>query len=435
MTTTVGAKKPMSIRKIALASLVGTTIEWYDFFIYGTAAALVFGTAFFPTFDATAGTLAAFATFAVGFIARPIGGLLGGHFGDKIGRKAMLVTTLLITGLSTFLVGLLPTYEQIGFAAPILLVVLRFLQGVGVGGEWGGAVLVAVEHAPENRRGFYGSFPQLGVGVGLSLGTILFAALGTLPDDAFQAWGWRIPFLLSLLLVVFGFIIRARVEETPAFKEMKANNVVQRMPVVEVLKKYPGQILRGFMISTVAILIFFIVTVFTLSYATTELRVARNTILIAIIVVTIAELITLPAWAALSDKIGRRPVFLIGAVFTAAFAWPYFWLIGTGNTAAIFVAFLAIWLVGHAATYGASASFLIEMFPPEMRYSGASISYQLASIVAGGFTPIIATALLAWSGGQTWSVAAYLFAGAALSAVGALMAKETMTRKRTKPLP
>lgn len=429
MQPAIQADKPMSIRKIALASLIGTTIEWYDFFIYGTAAALVFNQAFFPNFDPTAGTLAAFATFAVGFIARPVGGFLGGHYGDKIGRKIMLVLTLLLTGIATFLIGLLPTYEQIGLAAPVLLVVLRFLQGLGVGGEWGGAVLLVVEHAPAKRRGFYGSFPQLGVAAGLSLGTGMFALVGLLPDRDFLTWGWRIPFLISAVLVVVGLVIRAKVEETPVFKEMKAKKTVKRMPIVEAIRLYPVRIVHAVLISIIAILIFFIVTVFTLSYATEQLGVSRNTILVIIVAVTIGEMIALPAWAHLSDKIGRRPVFLIGAGFTALFAWPYFWLVDTGNTGAIVVAFFAIWLVGHAATYGVSASFLMEMFPAEMRYSGASVSYQLASIVAGGFTPMIATALLAWSDGESWSVGAYLFVGAMLSVIGGLLAKETLTRE------
>jgi metabolite-proton symporter len=427
-TAAPGAQKPMTIGKIAFASLVGTTIEWYDFFIYGTAAALVFSHAFFPNFDQTAGTLAAFATFAVGFIARPVGGFLGGHFGDKIGRKVMLVATLLITGIATFLIGLLPTYEQIGLAAPVLLVILRFFQGLGVGGEWGGAVLIAMEHAPAEKRGFYSSLPQLGVAAGLSLGTIIFAVVGMLPNEAFQAWGWRIPFLISALLVVVGLVIRARIDETPVFKEMKAKDTVQRLPILEAFKRYPARIVQAAMISFVAILIFFIVTVFTLSYATDKLGVSRSTILIAIVVVTIGEFITLPAWSALSDRIGRRPVFLIGAGFTAAFAFPYFWLVDTGNTVAIFIAFLAIWLVGHAASYGVSASFLMEMFPAEMRYSAASVSYQLSSIVAGGFTPMIATALLAWSGDKSWSVGLYLFAGAMVAVIGGLLAKETRKR-------
>ncbi|CDR10116.1 MFS transporter [Streptomyces iranensis] len=423
--TDSGTTRSMSIGRIAFASLIGTTIEWYDFFLYGTAAALIFSHAFFPNVDPTAGTLASFATFAVGFIARPIGGFLGGHFGDKIGRKAMLVATLLITGTTTFLVGLLPTYQQIGIAAPILLVILRFIQGIGVGGEWGGAVLVAVEHAPEHKRGFYGSLPQLGVAAGLSLGTVMFAIVGALPDDDFHAWGWRIPFLLSALLVVVGLIIRSRVEETPVFKEMKAKKTVQRLPIVEAVRQYPGRIVQASMISFGAILIFFIVTVFTLSYATKQLGVARNTILIAIVVVAAAEFIALPAWSALSDKIGRRPVFLIGAIFTALFAFPYFWLVDTGNTVAVFVAFLAIWLVGHAATYGVSAAFLMEMFPGEVRYSAASVSYQLSSIVAGGFTPMIATTLLEWSDNESWSVALYLLTGGLITVIGGLLAKET----------
>ncbi len=419
----------MSIGRIAFASLVGTTIEWYDFFIYGTAAALVFGPAFFPRFDPSTGTLAAFATFAVGFIARPIGGFLGGHFGDKLGRKIMLVITLLLTGVATFGVGLLPTYGQIGIAAPILLVALRFVQGLGVGGEWGGAVLLAVEHSPESRRGFYGSLPQLGVAVGLSLGTIVFALVGLLPGDAFLTWGWRVPFLLSLLLVVVGLIIRVRVDETPVFIKMKETKSVQRMPIVEAVKRYPLEIIQAIMISFVAILIFFIVTVFTLNYATGTLGLSRNIILAAIVVMTIGELIALPAWAHLSDKIGRRPVFLIGAIFTAAFAFPFFWLIDTGNIVGIFVAFLAIWLVGHAACYGVSAAFLMELFPPEIRYSGASVSYQIASVVAGGLTPLIAAALLISSNGAIWSVACYLLAGALLSAAGAAFAKETRQRQ------
>ena len=419
------AAAPNSVRLVAVASLVGTTIEWYDFFLYGTAAALVFNRLFFPTFDPLAGTLAAFGTYAVGFVARPVGGIVIGHFGDRIGRKSMLVLTLVIMGVATFLIGLLPTYEQIGPWAAVALVLLRVAQGFGVGGEWGGAVLMAVEHAPARARGFYGSWPQIGVPAGLLLSTAVFSWFAGLPEEQFLTWGWRVPFLISIVLVVVGLVIRVRIVESPAFARVKADGQEARQPIVEVLRQHPREVLLAIGARFAENGAFYVYTVFTLVYGPQRVGVDRQTVLNGILLASAGALVAIPLFGALSDRIGRRPVYLFGAVFTGLFAYPLFWLFDTGSPGLIWLALVIALVFAHAPMYGPQAAFLAELFGTRVRYSGASLGAQLASVVAGGLSPFIATALLPYGRGP---LAAYVATMAVITIVAVLAASETHTR-------
>jgi MFS transporter, MHS family, shikimate and dehydroshikimate transport protein len=416
--------QPSSIRLVAMASLVGTTIEWYDFFLYGTAAALVFNQLFFPTVDPLTGTLAAFGTYAVGFVARPIGGVIFGHFGDRVGRKSMLVLTLIIMGVATFMIGLLPTYEHIGVWAAVALIVLRIAQGFGVGGEWGGAVLMAVEHAPARTRGFYGSWPQLGVPAGLLLSTAVFAVFARLPPEDFLSWGWRVPFLLSAVLVVIGLAIRLKLLETPSFTRLKETRTEVRMPIVDVVRRYPRQLLLAMGMRIAENGAFYIYSVFVLLYATQQVHMERDVVLDAILLGAACELVAIPLYGALSDRIGRRPVYLFGAITTALFAFPLFWLLDTGSPPLVWLALIAAFAVSHAAMYAPQGAFLSEMFGANVRYSGASLGSQLASVLAGGLSPFIATALLRHYG-HGGPIALYLIGMASITIVALVLAKET----------
>ena len=411
-----------SIRVVALASLIGTTIEWYDFFLYGTAAALVFNRLYFPTFDPLAGTLAAFGTYAVGFLARPIGGIIIGHYGDRIGRKSMLILTLVIMGVATFGIGLLPTYAQIGPWAAVALVVLRLAQGFGVGGEWGGAVLMAVEHAPPGRRGFYGSWPQIGVPAGLLLSTAVFAQFARLPEAQFLSWGWRVPFLLSIVLVGVGLIIRVRILETPAFARVKEAGTEAKRPIVEVLLNHPREVLLAMGARLAENGAFYIYTVFVLVYGTQKVGIARQTVLNGILIAAACALVAIPLCGALSDRLGRRPVYLFGACVTGLFAYPLFWLLDTGSTPLVWLALVVALVFGHAPMYGPQAAFLSELFGTRVRYSGASLGSQLSSVLAGGLSPFIATALLPY--GRV-ALASYIIAMALVTITAVLIASET----------
>ncbi|GDY23000.1 MFS transporter [Verrucomicrobiota bacterium] len=418
---------PSSVNRVVLASFIGTMIEWYDFFLYGTAAALVFNRLFFPTIDPLAGTMAAFATYAVGFFARPLGGIIFGHFGDALGRKSMLVTTLMLMGVATFLIGVLPTYEQAGVWAPVLLVVLRFIQGLGVGGEWGGAVLMAVEHGTAKRRGLRASWVQAGVPAGLLLATLVFNAFSSLPEKDFLAWGWRVPFLLGLLLLGIGLFIRLAVVESPVFLAMKAARPAAKEtppPIFEVLTKYRRNVLLAMGARFAENAFFYIFTVFVLTYATKQLDLPKATILNGVLLGSAVQLVCIPCFGALSDRLGRRPVYLGGAVFLALFAFPFFWLVDQKSTVAVWAA-IVVGLVGHSAMYGPQAAFFSELFGTNVRYSGASLGYQLASPLAGGLAPLIATALLGWSGGRPWPIALYLVGMALITIVSVWLAKET----------
>jgi len=413
-----------SIQLVALASLIGTTIEWYDFFLYNTAAALVFNKLFFPTFDPFVGTLLAFSTYAVGFAARPIGGIVIGHYGDKVGRKSMLVLTLIMMGVATACIGLLPTYDSIGTWAPILLVLLRVIQGFGVGGQWGGAVLMTVEHAPAGQRGFYGSWPQIGVPAGLLTSTIIFTLFTRLPQDQFMSWGWRIPFILSLALVAVGLLIRLKILETPSFTKMKETRSVSRQPVLEVLQKYPKQVLQAAGARCAENGAFYIYSAFMLVYATQHVGISRDIPLNGIMIASALEFIFVPFYGWLTDRIGRRPVYLFGAVMTAVLAFPLFWLFDTGSTPLIWLALLLVFLCSHAPMYAPQGAFFSELFGTSVRYSGASLGAQLSAAVAGGFSPLIATALLPKYGAN--AIALYIIVMALITIVAVWSAVETL---------
>jgi metabolite-proton symporter len=416
------ATKPAPITLVALASLVGTAIEWYDFYLCGTAAALVFNHLYFPTFDPLTGTLAAFSTYALGFVARPIGGIVIGHYGDRVGRKSMLVLTLVIMGVATFGIGLLPTYEQIGPWAAVGLVVLRLAQGFGVGGEWGGAVLMAVEHAPPGLRGFYGSWPQMGVPAGLLMSTAMFALVTRLPEEQFLSWGWRVPFLLSILLVAVGLVIRLRILETPAFLRVKETGAESRRPIVEVLRMHRREVVLAIGARLAENGAFYIYTVFILVYGTQKVGMNRQTLLNGILVAASCLLCAIPICGWLSDRFGRRPVYLFGATVTALFAYPLFWLLDTGQTPLVWLALIIALVFAHAPMYGPQAAFFSELFDPRVRYSGASLGSQLSSVLAGGLSPFIATTLLPYGRG---ALAGYIIVMAVLTIVAVTAAAET----------
>ncbi len=411
------------IKKVAIASLIGTSLELYDFYIYGTAAALVFGQLFFPSFDPLAGTLAAFATFGVAFISRPLGGIIFGHFGDKVGRKTMLVITLVLMGVCTFLVGLLPGYAAIGIAAPLLLVLLRFIQGIGLGGEWGGAVLLAAEHAPARRRGFYASFPQLGPTVGVVLSTGIFLLLaGLLSEEQLLAWGWRVPFLLSIVVVAVGLYIRLRIAETPAFRRIVETHTESGNPILDVIRTHTKNLILAAGACSFLFSLFYITITFMVSYGTEQLGLSLPTVLYAVVVAALFLGLGVPVFAHLSDRIGRRKLCAASAVFVGLWSFPLFWLVDTGNWVLITLA-LAVGQFGSAAAYGPLAAFFSELFSARLRYSGTSLSYNLGGILGGALAPLIATQLLA-STGTTWAISVYLAVMAAVSFVCILLLSE-----------
>ena len=429
----MSGQKPQTLHvKVATASLIGTAIEWYDFFLYGTAAALIFNKLFFPTFDPMMGTLLAFATYALGFVARPLGGLVFGHYGDKIGRKTMLYLTLLIMGTATAVIGLLPTYQTLGVWAAILLIGCRLLQGFGLGGEWGGAVLMAVEHAPENRRGFYGSWPQLGAPLGLVLGTLVFSIFSLLMSDAdFEAWGWRLPFLFSIVLVIVGLWIRFTIAESPEFQKIKDEKQEVRMPIIDAIRLHPGNILLAMGARFAENGFFYIFATFTLAYATQALGMNRQDILNGVLIAAAIETFTIPAFGALSDHVGRRPVYIFGAIFSALMSFPLFILMGTKSPHLAWIAIILGLAVGHAAMYGPQASFLSELFGTKVRYSGVSLGYNLASIFAGALSPLIATWLMVEYKPATWPISVYMIILAVITLVSVYFAVET--RQKVKP--
>ena len=417
-------ERTATMRTVLWASVLGTVVEWYDFLIYGTAAALVFNKLFFPSFAPATGTLAAFGTYAVGFAARPLGGIVFGHFGDRLGRKTMLMLTMMIMGGGTFLIGCLPTFGQVGIWAPLLLIVLRFVQGFGLGGEWGGAVLMVVEHAPAGRRGLYGSLVQLGFPLGLAVSTGIFIPLSALPADDFLSWGWRIPFLLSVVLVMGGLFVRMRLSETPAFDQVRQADNLARRPMLEVFSRVPRVVLIaiGMKISEVAWV--YVLTVFSIVYATTRLGLPRTLILNGIIAGALLELVTLPLGGALSDRFGRKPIYLAGVVLSIACAFPVFWLLDTRDPVFVVLGLALVMNVTHAIGFGIGASWMPELFGTRVRYTGASIGCQVSAALSGGFAPIIATALLAWAG-ATWPVSVYLVALGLIAGVAVIAAKET----------
>ncbi|WP_199548217.1 MFS transporter [Streptomyces sp. N35] len=429
---------PGGIRRIVAASLVGTTIEWYDFFLYGSAAALVFNTLFFPDSDPLVGTLLSFLTYAVGFAARPLGGVVFGHYGDKIGRKKLLVISLMMMGGATFAMGLLPTHATIGVGAPILLTLLRLIQGFALGGEWGGAVLIVSEHGGAKQRGFWASWPQAGAPGGNLLATGVLALLAAVQSDAaFQAWGWRIPFLLSGVLVVIGLWIRISVSESPVFLEAQEKaaaraeqGVKDEAPVVEVFRRSWREVLTAIGTRFGENISYYILTAFLLVYVTVHLELPKSTALNAVLIGSAVHFVTIPLWGALSDRIGRRPVTLIGAVGMAVWAFAFFALLDTESFPVMALA-VTVGLLFHGAMYGPQAAFISEMFDTKVRYSGASMGSQLASIIGGALAPIIAVELLKDYGNST-PVTLYLAFAALVTAVTVWIAKETLGRDLAK---
>ncbi|HEV2078311.1 MAG TPA: MFS transporter [Allosphingosinicella sp.] len=418
-----GEKTPL--RRVVMASLIGTTIEWYDFFLYGSAAALVFNKLFFPSYDPLTGTLLAFATYALGFVARPVGGIVFGHYGDRIGRKRLLMLSLILMGVATVLIGLLPTYAQIGIWAPLALIFLRLVQGFAVGGEWGGAVLMAAEHGDAARRGFWASWPQAGVPAGNLLAAGVLALMAGLQSEAdFLEWGWRVPFVLSALLVLVGFYIRNRVSESPMFEQaLDEAEVPPKLPAIDVFRERPRALVLGAGLRVGENISYYILTVFSLTYLVDVASETRSLALNALLVGAAVQFFAIPLFARLSDRIGRRPVYAFGAFGLAAWSFLMFGLLGSGSNASIVLA-LVVGLVLHGAMYGPQAAFITELFPTRIRYSGVSIAYQLTSIVAGSLAPIIALALYQRYD-SALPVAIYVGVTCAISGISALLAKET----------
>ena len=413
------------LRRVVMASLIGTTIEWYDFFLYGSAAALVFNRLFFPEFDPLVGTMLAFATYALGFVARPVGGIVFGHFGDRIGRKRLLMLSLVLMGVATILIGLLPTYAQIGVWAPIALIVLRLIQGFAVGGEWGGAVLMAAEHGDAARRGFWASWPQAGVPAGSLLAAAVLAIMASVQTEAdFLQWGWRVPFVLSALLVIVGWYIRNRVSESPMFEaEFEAADAPAKVPAMDVLRERPKALVLGAGLRLGENISYYILTVFSLTYLVDVSHESRSVALNALLIGAAVQFFAIPLLALLSDRIGRRPVYALGAFGLAIWGFVLFGLLGSGDNASIILA-LVVGLVLHGAMYGPQAAFITELFPTRIRYSGVSIAYQLTSIVAGSLAPIIALWLYKQYDSAT-PVAIYVGVACVVSGVSALLARET----------
>ena len=413
------------LRRVVMASLIGTTIEWYDFFLYGSAAALVFNRLFFPEFDPLVGTMLAFATYALGFVARPVGGIVFGHFGDRIGRKRLLMLSLVLMGVATILIGLLPTYAQIGVWAPLALIVLRLIQGFAVGGEWGGAVLMAAEHGDAARRGFWASWPQAGVPAGSLLAAAVLAIMASVQTEAdFLQWGWRVPFVLSALLVIVGWYIRNRVSESPMFEaEFEAADAPAKVPAMDVLRERPKALVLGAGLRLGENISYYILTVFSLTYLVDVSHESRSVALNALLIGAAVQFFAIPLLALLSDRIGRRPVYALGAFGLAIWGFVLFGLLGSGDNASIILA-LVVGLVLHGAMYGPQAAFITELFPTRIRYSGVSIAYQLTSIVAGSLAPIIALWLYKQYNSAT-PVAIYVGVACVVSGISALLARET----------
>jgi metabolite-proton symporter len=411
---------------VVASASIGAIIEWYDFFIYGTAAALVFNQLFFANLPSNVGTIIALATFAIGYLARPFGAIVFGHWGDKLGRKQMLILTMVIMGVGTFIVGLLPTYQQIGIWAPILLVVMRILQGIGVGGEYGGAVLMATEFAPRGRRGLYGSWPQVGVPAGLLLASGMFSLLTTvLPDAAFISWGWRIAFLSTIVLAGVGLFLRLKVGETPAFAKVTKAHKESKIPFMEMLRSHPKQLLQGMGSRWIEGLTFNAFAVLAVAYATTYVNVDKETILNGIVIGAAFGVVLVPIYGYLSDKFGRKPVYLFGAITTGLFAFPAFALISTGSTALIWLSVVLGLGVFYSALYAPLAAFWSELFDTKVRYSGVGSVYQFSGIYASGLTPVIGMSLIEWSGGKPWAFVGYMVAVAIISLVTVVFMRES----------
>ena len=422
MATTVGpltdAEHSSQLRKAVIASTVGTAIEWYDFFLYGTAAGLIFGKLYFPNHEPLAATLLAFGTYFIGFVARPVGAAIFGHYGDRIGRKATLIATLLFMGIATFLVAFVPTYASIGIWGAVILTVLRALQGIGVGGEWGGSVLLAMEWSrTQGQRGLVASWPQFGVPCGLLLANLAVLVFSAWSGDQFLVWGWRIPFAFSIVLVGIGLWIRLGILETPVFQKLLDTHKIEKAPILEVIKKQPKEIILSALLRMSEQAPFYIFTAFVFSYTVGTLHMSRNFILTAVMVAACVSFITIPLSGHISDLIGRRKMYLIGVVAVGLFGFLYFGMVDTAIPSAVFIA-IVLSLIPHDMQYGPQAALIAELFTPRLRYSGASLGYQLASVIAGGPSPIIATALFA-TYHSGYAIAVFIAACAVISAVAA----------------
>lgn len=417
-------KEGSSIKHIVTASVLGTTVEWYDFLIYGTAAALVFNKLFFPNYDPLVGTLAAFGSYAVGFVARPLGGAVFGHFGDKLGRKAMLTLTMIIMGAGTFLIGCLPTYDQVGILAPIMLLVLRMAQGIGIGGEWGGATLMVIESGDRHRRGFLGSLVQVGFPLGMVCATLIFLLVSKLPDDQFMSWGWRLPFWLSAILVAVGLFVRMRLVETPKFAKVQEQGEVAKAPLLDVLTKdFKNFIVAvGLKLSEVAWV--YVLIGFLVYYATSHLHLSKTVILDAVLYAAMLELVTLPLFGLLSDYVGRKPLYIAGTILSMIAAFPLFTMVETKDPTTIAISIAIIMSVTHGLMFSPQAAFIPELFGTKVRYSGASLGVQVSAAISGGFAPMIATGLLAYYS-TTHAISWYLIALGAITLIATLVSRET----------
>ena len=423
---------PRMRRKALVSSVLGSCIEWYDFYVYGVAAAIILNSQFFPQVDPFTGILLSFSTYAIGFAARPVGGFVFAHFGDRLGRKKMLMVTLGLMGTGTFLIGCLPNYNAIGIAAPILLVTLRIIQGIGVGGEWGGAALMATEFAPAKRRGFFGSWPQIGVPAGTLLANGAFFIMGGLiAPEAFAAWGWRIPFLVSIVLVGISFYIRSKVDESPAFEEIKRKGEIEKLPVVKVIKTRPLTILKVIMMRFAENANYYIYTTFLLAYGPAILL-ERNEILIATMIMAGIGVFSIPFWGWVSDRWGRRYTVMAGALTMLATAFPFFWAVQTGDFLLVLLALVLTCNVGRDLCYSVEPAYFTELFEPNLRYSGASVGPQVAAVFAGGFAPLLATALIGPEFDRYWLVASYIVLTSLITLVGALWTPETAPRVRLR---
>ena len=427
-----------TIRRVVASALIGATIEWYDFFLYGVVAGIVFNKLYFPGDDPVVATMLAYATFAVGFLTRPLGGVIFGHFGDRIGRKSILVLTLMIMGVATFLIGLVPTYAQIGVAAPLLLLLLRVVQGIGLGGEWGGAVLMAYEYAPPEKRGFYASLPQIGLALGLCMASGVVALLSaTLTDAQFLAWGWRVAFLVSAAMVAVGLWIRLNVDETPEFAAVKQRNAETKIPFVEMWRQAPANVIKGMGARWIDGVFFNVFGVFSIAYLTQTVKISRTDALLGVMAAAVVMVLFIPFFGRLSDRVGRTRVYFWGSLITAASAFPAFWLMlhSEQNVTLIWLAIVVPFGVLYASVYGPEAALFCDLFDARVRYTGISFVYQFSGIFASGITPIIATALLKIGGGQPWLICAYVLLAGVGSALSAAWIGRTSAASRSGSTP
>jgi len=425
-----------SIFKIIVTALIGSALEWYDFDLYGVTAALVFAPLFFPTFSPVAGTLAAFTTYAVGFLSRPLGGIIFSHYGDKLGRKPVLAATLIVMGVSACLMGLLPTYEQIGVWAPVALVVLRLVQGLGAGAEYGGAALLLAEQNP-NRRGFYGAFAASGVFTGIVLSLGVFSLVtAPLSQESLLSWGWRVPYLLSVVVVGVGIYLRMKMPETPEFsRDVKTTHKEASVPLLEVLRNYPKHILLGMGANLALVGYSYVVQTFVLTYITTNLGLSRNVGLIGVVIAAAVGAVAMPLFGALADRVGTRRVIMAGAGASALFAFPFFWMLETRETPMIWLAILIGLSFCVGSIFGPIAAFYSELFDTRIRYTGLVFAREVSGSIVGGFTPLIATSLVLWSGGNSWPVSVYMIVTVLIPLACVYFARDLMSgEKRGRPV-